>query len=160
MATQDLSAQAAKGNSPMDEAPAIVSLQCELTSSELARVLVLLELYCRELDRSIEGYKANNGSTALINLSTTMREGTWAIHDKISTAMRNSPAIVSYTTKDGRHIDLDALRVSLEIIADDIDMAEAMTRNDGDIEFADALNAVFFDVDGLIPAEVGEGVQS
>ena len=83
------------------------------------------------------------------NLSTQAAEG-------------NTPttATGSYTSKDGRRIDLDGLRLALEIIADDIDMVEAMTRDEGDIELAEAQNAIFYDVDGLIPVtETAEGVR-
>ena len=65
--------------------------------------------------------------------------------------LAESPAIVSYTGKSGDRIDADKLRIGLEIIADDIDMAELCARVEGDIELAEALNAIFHDVDGLVP---------
>ena len=58
---------------------------------------------------------------------------------------------IAYTSKTGEHVDIDALRLSLEIIADDIDMAELCAREGGDIELAEALNAIFYDVDRIIP---------
>ncbi|MDL2216955.1 hypothetical protein LJB81_04425 [Desulfovibrio sp. OttesenSCG-928-M14] len=65
--------------------------------------------------------------------------------------------IVSYTSKDGRHVGLDDLRHNLDSIANDIDLAEMIAEESGDHEFAQALNAVFHDVDGLIPAAPGQG---
>ena len=77
-----------------------------------------------------------------------------------ATEAHESP-IVGYISKTGEYIDANKLRLNLEIIADDIDMAELMAREDGDIELADALNAVFYDVDSLIPAvESAKGVKS
>ena len=60
-------------------------------------------------------------------------------------------AAVCYQSKSGEFVDADKLRIGLEIIADDIDMAELCAREEGDIELAEALNAIFHDVDGLIP---------
>ena len=73
----------------------------------------------------------------------------------------HEPAIVSYTTKDGCYVDLDNLRHNLESIADDLDVAELMAREAGDIELAVALDGLFCEVDGLIPAvESAKGVKS
>ena len=60
-------------------------------------------------------------------------------------------AAVCYQSKTGEFIDADKLRVGLEIIADDIGMAEFCAREEGDIELAEALNAIFHDVEGLVP---------
>lgn len=73
-------------------------------------------------------------------------------NDSHYTPQPDDTPIVNYTSKDGRHIDLDALRLNLEVIADDMDMAEWMARDAGDTELANALDALFHDVDGMIPA--------
>ena len=72
----------------------------------------------------------------------------------------HSPQTVSYTAKNGERMNLDSLRLNLEIIADDLDTAEVIARQEGDHELADALDALFHDVDGLTPAAGAEGVRS
>ena len=62
---------------------------------------------------------------------------------------------ISYTSKAGEQVTLDKLRVALEIIADDIDVAEVIARQAGDEDTANALNEIFYDVDGLTPAPPG-----
>jgi len=62
--------------------------------------------------------------------------------------MNNS---IAYTNKTGERVDIDALRLSLEIIADDIDTAELLAREAGDVELAYALDGIFHDMDRIIP---------
>lgn len=66
---------------------------------------------------------------------------------------------VDYTSKDGRRIDLVGLMTNLEIIADDIDTAIWLANDGGDPELARALEEMFTDVIGLVPAP-GTGVLS
>ena len=58
---------------------------------------------------------------------------------------------VYYTSKTGYRVDADTLRLSLDIIADDIDTAELIAREAGNIELANALDSIFHDVDRLTP---------
>ena len=57
-----------------------------------------------------------------------------------------------YTSKAGEQITLDELRLRLELIADDMDTAELIAREAGDVELAEALDGLFYEVDGLTPA--------